>query len=328
MSIDEVARKAGVSTATVSRVMNGSPSVKASTRARVEAVISQEGYSANRLARNLRTAESRLLLTMVPDFSNPFYAEIVKGIDSVARKNGYHLLLCDTGASLTAERTYFDMLRTRLADGAICLDPDSTQRAMASETRKLQWVACCEFDPKGPVPYVGINNAKAAQDAVRYLVERGRRNIAFINSDERFLYARQRKDGYMAALAQAGLTPFEGAIVKTEGLTFDDGRRVATRLLANPTRPDAIFAVSDTLAIGAMQALHEAGLRVPEDVAVIGFDNVPLAAMVQPALTTIAQPMFRLGENAALLLLERMRDPGMPPVGTLLDHELIIRGSA
>ncbi|MGF6696762.1 LacI family repressor for deo operon, udp, cdd, tsx, nupC, and nupG [Paraburkholderia sp. MM5496-R1] len=328
MSMDEVAKKAGVSTATVSRVMNGSRSVKASTRARVEAIISQEGYTANRLARNLRTAESRLLITMVPDFSNPFYAEIVKGIDAVARRHGYHLLLCDTGASLTEERTYFDMLRTHLADGAICLDPDSTQRALASENSLLQWVACCEFDPKGSVPYVGIDNAKAARDAVKYLVERGRRRIAFINSDERFLYARQRKVGYMTALSEAGLTPYDGAIVKTDGLTFDDGRRVAKRLLASAIKPDAIFAVSDTLAIGAMQAVHELGLRVPQDVAVIGFDNIPLATMVQPALTTIAQPMFRLGENAANLLLERMRDPSTPALGTLLDHELVIRNSA
>lgn len=328
MSIDEIARKAGVSTATVSRVLNGLPSVKASTRARVEAVISHEGYTVNRLARNLSTGESRLLLIMVPDFGNPFYAEIVKGIDSVARRHGYYLLLCDTGANLAAERTYFDMLRTRLADGAISLDPDSTQRALAAETSKLQWVACCEFDPKGPVPYVGIDNAKAARDAVKFLIERGRRKIAFINSDERFLYARQRREGYLAGLNEAGLAPYEGAITQIDGLSFDDGRRVAKQLLAAPTRPDAIFAVSDTLAIGAMQAIHEAGLRVPQDIAIVGFDNVPFASMVQPGLTTIAQPMFRLGENAAKLLLERVRAPNTPPVGTLLEHELVIRGSA
>lgn len=328
MSIDEVAKKAGVSTATVSRVMNGSRSVKASTRAKVEAIISQEGYTANRLARNLRTAESRLLIAMVPDFSNPFYAGIVEGIDAVARRNGYHLLLCNTGANLAEERTYFDMLRTRLADGAICLDPASTQRELATENSQLHWVACCEFDPDGAVPYVGIDNEKAAGDAVRYLIGRGRRRIAFINSDERFLYARQRKKGYIGALTEAGIAPYEGAVVRTDGLTFDDGKRMAKRLMAGATKPDAIFAVSDTLAIGAMQAIHEMGMRVPQDVAIVGFDNVPLAAMVPPGLTTIGQPMFRLGENAAHLLLERMREPRTPAIGTLLEHELVIRGSA
>jgi DNA-binding LacI/PurR family transcriptional regulator len=328
MSIDEVARKACVSTATVSRVLNGSKAVKASTRARVEAVIAAEGYSANLLARNLRTAESRLLLTMVPDVGNPFYAEIVRGIAAVTRRNGYNILLCDTGADPSAERAYFDMLRTRLADGAICLDPDTAQRAFGSASESLRWVACCEFDPKGPVPYVGIDNAAAAQTVMKYLIGRGYKRIALINSDERFLYARERRNGYLDSLRNAGLAPFDGAIQNTQGLSFDDGRRVTARLLAGSVRPDAIFAVSDTLAIGAMRAVRDAGLSVPGDVAVVGFDNVPFAAMVEPGLTTVAQPMFRLGENAAKLLLERIRNPDQPLISTLLEHELVIRGSA
>lgn len=328
MSIIAIAKRAGVSVATVSRVLNDSPAVRLKTSERVKAVIAELGYSPNLLGRQLRTAESRLLLTMVPDFSNPFYAEIVQGIDTVARREGYNVLLCNTGASLPTERTYFDMLRNRLTDGAICLDPDSIQCALAEDTGDLCWVACCEFDPKGNVPYVGIDNAGAAFDAVSYLIGRGHRNIALLNSDTRYMYARQRQQGYLDALQAAGLTAPEGSVINAAGLSFDDGRLAARQLLQSGVKPDAIFAVSDTLAIGAMRELRELGLRVPEDVAVMGFDNVPISTMVQPELTTVAQPMRQLGETAVTLLLQRMRNPTASVDGVLIKHQLVIRGSA
>ena len=328
MSIIAIAKRAGVSTATVSRVINDSSSVRPETRKRVEAVIAKLGYRPNLLARNLRTSQSRLLLTLVPDFGNPFYAEIVRGLDSVARQEGYHVLLCDTSAGLSDERTYFDLLRNHMADGAICLDPDTIQKTLAAEMVDLCWVACCEFDPGAPVPFVGIDNAQAAFDAVTYLIGRGHRRIAFINSDERFLYSRQRRKGYLDALLAAGLEPPEGGIMTTLGLTYGHGRRAVADMLSGGLRPDAVFAVSDTLAIGAMHGLRDAGLSVPTDVAVMGFDNIPLSTMVQPELTTVAQPMWQIGETAATLLLQRMRNPKADVAGVVLKHQLVIRGSA
>lgn len=325
MSVQDIARRAGVSTATVSRVLNDSQLVRPGTRARVEAVIAELGYQPNILARNLRTAESRMLLTMVPDFSNPFYAEIVRGIDAVAHREGYYVLLCDTGAELPAERTYFNLLRNRLADGAICLDPDTAQHALAQELGNLCWVACCEFDPDDAVPYVGIDNRRAAFDAVTHLIERGRRRIVLINSDERYLYARQRRKGYEAALAAAGLEPLPQ--VQTLGLAFEDGLSRVAELLGSGARFDAIFAVSDTLAIGAMRGLRDAGLSVPRDVSVVGFDNIPISLMVEPQLTTVEQPMKRLGETAAALLLKHLREPETPAGGLLLEHRLVVRDS-
>ncbi|MFC0337842.1 transcriptional regulator, LacI family [Kushneria avicenniae] len=328
MSINKVAREAGVSIATVSRVINNTGAVRPSTRERVEAAIATLGYSANRLARNLRTAESRLILVLVPDYSNPFYAGIVRGIDAEAGRRGYHMLLCDTGADPDAQRTYLELLTNRMADGAICLDPDSIQALTGEQTRHLPWVACCEFDAASGVPWVGIDNARAATDAVRFLIERGRRHIAMIGGDERFMYARERRRGYLTALEEAGLTPPPGSPLDTFEPDFDDGYRLTTRLLSASPRCDALFAASDPLAVGAMQAVHDAGLKVPDDIAIIGFDNIPLAAMVRPRLTTVAQPMQRLGENAARLLLEQLNDPELPPAGTLLEHELIVRESA
>jgi DNA-binding LacI/PurR family transcriptional regulator len=329
-----------VSVATVSRVLNGHANVRRETRERVLAEIASSGYRVNELARNLRTAESRLLLTMVPDFGNPFYAEIVRGIDAVARQHGYFMLLCDTGADEGRERGYFDLLRRRRADGAICLDPATVQQALAAAlaaesaaesaagSALLPWVACCEFDPAVGVPYVGIDNYRAAGDAVRHLIARGRRRIALINSDEQYLYARQRRDGYLHALREAGLDARDAWRVNVHCLDYDAGAQAAAALMRDACAPDAIFAVSDTLAVGVINGLRGAGRRVPDDVAVVGFDDLALSAQIDPPLTTIAQPMRELGETAARLLLQRLADPRADVRGELLPHRLVVRASA
>ncbi|WP_310630257.1 LacI family DNA-binding transcriptional regulator [Paraburkholderia sp.] len=333
-SIASVARRAGVSVATVSRVLNGHANVRPATRERVLAEIETSGYRVNELARNLRTAESRLLLTMVPDFGNPFYAEIVRGIDSVARQHGYFMLLCDTGADAGRERGYFDLLRRHRADGAICLDPATVQQAnrAAAHEPALPWVACCEFDPAAGVPYVGIDNFAAARDAVRHLIARGRRRIALINSDDHYQYAQQRRDGYLAALAEAGIEPREAWRVNLNCLDYDAGAQASAALMqqrgSRAAKPDAIFAVSDTLAVGVVNGLRGTGWAVPEDVAVVGFDDIALAAQIDPPLTTIAQPMRALGETAACLLLKRLADPRASVPGVLLPHRLVVRQSA
>ncbi|TDV34684.1 LacI family transcriptional regulator [Paraburkholderia caballeronis] len=326
-SIAGVAQRAGVSVATVSRVLNGHANVRPATRERVLAEVEASGYRVNELARNLRTAESRLLLTMVPDFGNPFYAEIVRGIDALARQHGYFMLLCDTGADEGRERSYFDLLRRHRADGAICLDPATVQHALAAESTALPWVACCEFDPAVGVPYVGIDNYRAAGDAVRHLIARGRRRIALINSDEHYLYAQQRRDGYLDALRDAGLDARDAWRVNVHCLDYDAGAKAAAALMRDGEAPDAIFAVSDTLAVGVINGLRGVGRRVPDDVAVVGFDDLALSAQIDPPLTTIAQPMRELGETAARLLLQRLADPRASVPGVLLPHRLVVRRS-
>jgi DNA-binding LacI/PurR family transcriptional regulator len=334
-SISAVAVRAGVSVATVSRVLNDSGGVRPRTREKVLAAVAELGYSMNHLARNLRTAASRLLLTMVPDVGNPFYAQIVRGIDGVAREHGYFMLLCDTGADAGRERSYFELLRTRRADGAICLDPDTIQQALAGELNDgagglagLPWVACCEFDPDGQVPYVGIDNRAAAGEAVAHLIGLGHRRIGLINSDQRYLYARQRRLGYDEAMAAAGLGVDPAWRQTVDSLDYAAGSAATLAMMAQADAPTAIFAVSDTLAIGVLSALRRLGRRVPEDVAVVGFDDISLAAQVAPGLSTVAQPMLELGASAARLLLRRLADPALRVPGMLLPHRLVVRGSS
>jgi DNA-binding LacI/PurR family transcriptional regulator len=328
LSIAGVAEQAGVSVATVSRVLNGHSNVRPATRDKVLAAVATSGYRVNELARNLRTAESRLLLTMVPDVGNPFYAEVIRGIDVVARQHGYFMLLCDTGADPGRERSYFDLLRRRRADGAICLDPATVQQALAEESNALPWVACCEFDSSVGVPYVGIDNYRAAGDAVRHLLARGHRRIALINSDDHYLYAQQRQRGYLDALREAGIEPDERWRINVNSLDYEAGASAAALLMTLADAPTAVFAVSDTLAIGVISGLRSVGKRVPDDVAVAGFDDISLAAQIDPPLTTIAQPMRELGETAARLLLQRLANPLENVPGVLLPHRLVVRKSA
>jgi len=327
-SISAVALHAGVSVATVSRVMNDMDGVRPGTREKVMASVTALGYRLNHLARNLRTAASRLLLTMVPDVGNPFYSEIVRGIDSVAREHGYFVLLCDTGAEAGRESAYFDLLRTHRADGAICLDPDTVQHALANESNVLPWVACCEFDPGIAVPYVGVDNYRAAGDAVRHLIARGHTRIGLVNSDQRYRYARERQRGYLDALQSAGLQARPEWRRQVDSLDYDAGKHATLQMMAQPDAPTAVFAVSDTLAIGALSALRQLNKRVPEEVAVVGFDDIAIAAQTWPALTTVAQPMRALGETAARLLLQRLADPEATVQGVLLPHQLVQRESS
>ncbi len=328
ISIKVVAERAGVSVATVSRVLNDHDAVREETRSQVRRVIDELGYQTNHLARNLRTARSGLVLVTVPDLRNPFYGRVVEGIAERLQPLGYHTLLCDTRQRTTQATNHLQLILQRKVDGAICLDPYTVHRSLAEDLHDLPWVACCEYDEGMQVPHVGIDNFAAARDAVRYLLDRGHRRIAMIGYDQSFLFARQRRAGYEAALEQAGVAPDPHLLRVAPGLGFDDGADTMRSLCQLRERPTAVFAVSDTLAIGALRAARGAGLQVPRDLAVVGFDDIDFAAQTDPALTTVAQPMEALGRAAAAILVQRLTRPDEPAISQTLAHELRVRASA
>ncbi|MEK8026908.1 LacI family DNA-binding transcriptional regulator [Ideonella sp. BYS139W] len=321
-SISAVAALAGVSTATVSRVLNRSKPVNAETQQRVEAAVSQLGYRANPFARSLTSGESRLILVLTPDFLNPFFAEIVQGIESVTRRSGYSILL-----SQASDTAPLDTVYERLVDGVISLAHLRDPKALSGTDRKhnLPWVACSEFRPDDDIPYVSIDHRQGAIDAVQYLLNRGHRRIALLTAAEDYTWARQRRIGYEETLRRAGLTVDPALIRVARGTEYADGIEAVGGLLSLQDLPTAIFAVADTLAIGAIKALRRAGRRVPEDVAVVGFDNLHLAQVFEPSLTTIAQPMRELGQAAVELLLGQLA--GEKPVSRMLPHTLVVRES-
>lgn len=321
-SISAVAELAGVSTATVSRVLNQSKPVSAQTRERVEAAVAQLGYRANPFARSLMSGQSRLILVLVPDFANPFFAEIVQGIESMTRRHGYNILLLHAQGNEP-----LDAACERLADGVICLAHVQGPGRLSDGGRAstLPWVACSEFMPDQGGTYVSIDHRQAAVDAVQYLLNRGHRRIALLTADEEYAWARQRRAGYEETLLRAGLQVDPTYVRLARGTDYADGIEAAGGLLTLRELPTAVFAVSDTLAIGAIKALRRAGRRVPDDVAVVGFDNVPLSQVFEPSLTTIAQPMRELGCAAAELLLEQLS--GARPASRTLPHTLVVRDS-
>lgn len=300
-SITAVAALAGVSIATVSRVLNRSKPVNAETRERVEAAVAQLGYQANPFARSLTSGESRLILVLVPGFANPFFAEIVQGVESVTSRSGYNIVL-----SVLPDGAPLDPVYRRLIDGVISMAHVQDPEALVGAGRELPWVACSEFMPDSGVPYVSIDHRQAAVDAVQYLLNRGHRRIALLHAHEDYAWAQQRRAGYEIALTRAGVALDPALIRVARGTDYADGIEATGGLLSLQAPPTALFAVSDTLAIGAIKAFRRAGRRVPDDVAIVGFDNVPLSEVFEPSLTTIAQPMRELGATAAELLLERL----------------------
>ncbi|WP_259270947.1 LacI family DNA-binding transcriptional regulator, partial [Klebsiella pneumoniae] len=255
--MQKIARLAGVSVATVSRVLNNSDTVKAKNRERVLQAIKESNYQPNLLARQLRTARSNMILVMVSNIANPFCAEVVKGIEEEAEKNGYRILLCNSGSDLARSTSGLQLLSGKMVVGII------TMTALSSLP-----VQCAEYADTGSISCVGINDVEAAQGAVSRLADSGRRRIALINHDLSYRYARLRERGYKSVLHVHGLAYQQ--VTYAQDLSAAAGKRAMEQLLSQDEKPDAVFAVSDSLAAGALRAIAQAGLRVPEDIAVIG----------------------------------------------------------
>lgn len=324
-TIQEVAKKAGVSVATVSRVINHPERVAVKTRERVEKTIEQLNYEPSILGRNLRKSESRLILVLIPSIANPFYTEIINGIEDTVIKHGYNILLCQTESNPKRAMIYFNLIRNRMADGIISMDPtvDINHLNKLNETYPI--IQCSEYDENGTISYVTIDSELAAYEAVNYLIGIGHEKIAFINSDEKYLYARQRRAGYERAFRENNLLVDPELIYYADGIGFELGENVVRDILNRADRPTAIFAVSDILAVGALREFSLNNVRVPEDIALVGFDKINLSSMTYPTLTTIAQPMYEMGCISAQMIINKIN--GKKVENVILEHKLVVRES-
>ena len=318
MSIQKIARLAGVSVATVSRVLNNSDTVKAKNRERVLQAIKESNYQPNLLARQLRTARSNMILVMVSNIANPFCAEVVKGIEEEAEKNGYRILLCNSGSDLARSTSGLQLLSGKMVDGIITMNALSSLPELTTMIGDAPWVQCAEYADNGSISCVGINDVDAAQGAVSRLVDGGRRRIALINHDLSYRYSRLRERGYKSVLHVRELDYQQ--VIYASDLSAAAGTKAMETLLAQEEKPDAVFAVSDSLAAGA--------LRVPEDIAVVGFDGTELAEVVSPQLTTVEQPSREIGRTAVTLLMKRIDNPDAAVERVMMDWRVISRASA
>ena len=242
-NIQQVAKQAGVSVATVSRVLNGQNTVSSKTRIKVEEAINNLNYEPSMLGRNLRNSESRILLILIPSISNPFYLEIIKGIEQVALSQNYNILLCETDSNPEKENIYFDLVRKKMADGIISMDPAVNIETLKELAERYAIIQCSEYNLDSGIPYVSIDNEEASYRAVKHLIQIGHKKIALMNSDEKFLYARQREMGYQRALKEHGITLNEDYIIYTKHLGFEHGQQAMKKILAIKDRHSDICSI-------------------------------------------------------------------------------------
>ena len=323
-SIKDVAALAGVSTATVSRALSQPDKVTEKTRERVLKAVKASGYRMNTAARQFRRQRTETVLVVVPDIGNPFFSNIIQGIESFAQKNNYRVLLGETDQGGSESQSYANYMRQRHADGAILLTADSVENFI-DESGDRPVVMACEYLPKCPCPTVRIDNAKAAEDAVVHLLNLGHKHIAYINGPPGSPLSRDRLKGYRRALKKAGVTPDKNLIL-TGDYGPESGYRCAQQLLALASPPTAIFTASDPMAIGVMRAAGESGYNIPGDLSLVGFDDIRFADFMTPGLTTVHQPRELIGSTAMAQLLQLLQ--GNEAVNdTVLTHELVVRGS-
>ncbi|KKO53818.1 hypothetical protein XI25_11350 [Paenibacillus sp. DMB20] len=326
MTIQEVARLAGVSVATVSRVLNGSPLVKDDTREKVMSVIRKFDYQPNLQGRALRRSETMKVLVLTPRIDWPFFADVVQGLEDRAKQDGYYVLVCPTSNHKNREEELFQMLQNKLADGVITFSSTLTEEKLSALGQKYSIVQCCEIKEASFTCAVSIDDEAAAYDAVRHFIEAGHRDIALIGGPSNINSTHLRLQGYRRALAQYDI-PVRKEWIKLGDGRYDDGVALTNELLQLSESPSAIFCLNDSVAVGCVNAIKINGRTVPDEIAVIGFDNTREATMSLPALTTVHQPKYDLGYTAMNLLIHNMTSEDKNYERVTLPHRLVERES-
>lgn len=329
-TLEGIAKVAGVSRSTVSRVINEEPNVREDVRERVWRVVEELSYHPNAAARSLARHHSQILGVVIPQavtfiFGDPFFPTLLQGISDAASEKDYHLMLSMLSERSAEKDFYRRALRSRMLDGVLissALFDDPMIPQLIKDHTPFVVVGRTPQYPE--VSYVDVDNRHGGQTATAHLIRQGRRRIAVITGPLRTIPSTDRLDGYQLALTEAGL-PVDKSLI-AEGDFTEVGGYVAMQKLL-PEKPDAVFASSDLMALGALRAMRQVGICVPDDIALIGFDDAQVAAYMEPPLTTIRQPVYTLGATAFGLLLQLLESDTHDPLRTILPIELVVRRS-
>ncbi|MGQ9780116.1 MAG: LacI family DNA-binding transcriptional regulator [Bacillota bacterium] len=323
--IKDVAQAAGVSVATVSRVLNGSEKVGPETRQRVLQAIERLRYTPDASAKALRSRRTNLIGVVIPDVSSIYYLELLKGIENTAIESNYNLIICDAQNSALRETEYMKLLSSRRVDGFIIVNTLMPEEEVAGLARRgFPFVLIGRVFKSADVSSILVDNRTGASQAVEHLIQHGHKRIAYIHGmfhpddEERFVT-------YRKTLAEHGMA-FDPQLVERGHFTEEGGAQALQRLLQK-TEFSAVFAANDEMAIGAMEKARQLGIRVPEDLAIVGFDNIRLARHVIPGLTTVEMPKYQLGAMAAKKLLETLANEHIVYERVVLKTELVVRQS-
>ena len=323
-TIYDVAQLAGVSTATVSRALNGTGQIAPATRVAIAAAVAKLGYRPNTIARSLVTKSTETIAFLLPDITNPFYAELVAGIQEYALAHDHTMLLCTTEGNAEREEQYLELLRSKQVDGALVdglvLPPDRIARFVKDGFP----IVCLDRDIAAKsIPVVQVDNRLGGRLATDYLLGLGHRHIAHVTGAKALQISQDRLAGFRDAQTDPGLR------LIVEGDFTEAGGYEATRdLIGSGVDFTAVFAANDLSALGVITALVESGRRVPQDVSVVGFDDLRLSAYTSPPLTTIRQPAFEIAQRATEILIDLTRGKRIRKLRHLLPPELVVRRSA
>jgi LacI family transcriptional regulator, galactose operon repressor len=326
-TIHEVARRALVSSATVSRVLSGTKFVSGELAERVWDAVRELDYHPNHVARNLRARATSTIGVVIPDIQNPFFTSLVRGIEDALQAQKFTLLLANSDGDGARERVCLDTLCAEEVAGLLVVPCNAEPGAYDHLARQGVPVVAVDRSPVGlNVDLVGVTNEEGARAAVLHLARLGWERIALIGGPLSTNVAVEREQGYCRALEEAGL-PFSPSLVERADFREEGGYRAMANLLRVTPRPTAVFVANNLMAMGALHAISDASLRVPEDIALVLFDDIPWGARVNPPLTAVVQPTYDLGVSAARILLDRILEPHRPVRRVALQTTLIVRAS-
>jgi len=328
VTIEDVAKQAGVSKATVSRVVNGNYGVSEALRKRVLAAITALGYQPDRSARRLRGTTSEILGIIIPDIQNPYFTSVVRGIEDLAYDHQMNVLLCNTDDNPVKQEAYIRVMMAERVAGLILAPSFGIAPEPLNQLAQLGTPVVLIDRSVSELPFdtVIVDNFQGAYNGTRHLIAQGHQRIAFVGGDLELSPGRERQAGYQRAMLDNGL-PADPALMQIDHFKIESGQRITHQLLSLPQPPEAIFSASNLLTLGVLKAVREAGLRIPEDLALVGFDDMPWASELYAPLTAIVQPTYELGQEAMRVLLRRRSDPDRPIQTVTLRTSLIVRES-
>lgn len=327
-TMKDVAHRAGVSTATVSHVINNSRFVGEETKNRVLHAIKELNYRPSAVARGLVTKNTCTIGIIISEQSNIFFGDVVKGVEQTFRPENYGLMVCSTSEELILEAHYFDMLLGQRVDGIIAAAISQYWSAISEAEKRYTPIVFVDrhFDSLEGF-FVGSKGMEGAYEGVKHLIERGHRKIGILSGFDRLSTMRDRFEGYSKALLDAGLELNPDWIIPSQ-LSVDGGRKAIQQLFSVKNHPTAVFVNNNLLSLGVLLEIKKMGLICPDDLAIVGFDDHPWAAVSKPALTVVKQPAKRIGEISAKVLLSKIRNEPIAETEILLDCELIVRESS
>ncbi|MFT2008884.1 LacI family DNA-binding transcriptional regulator [Pontibacter sp. 13R65] len=327
--LTDVAKAAGVSIATVSRVLNNPDSVNAATQQKVQQAIRSLNYKPSRVAQRLRSkgGNSKIIGLVLPDIQNPFYVDVIRGVEEAMYEKGYAAIMCNFAQNEDKERLYLDILQSESIDGLIVAPVHGRDQKVANMVLSGLPIICIDRGLTGvEADVVLVDNQQGAFDAISHLIKLGHQRIAYISGLPQIPTSKARLAGYEAAFKEYGLKVDE-SLIKYGDSKHESGMRLTAELLNLPTPPTALFTGNNLITLGALETIHSRGVKIPEEIALVGFDDMYWSISLNPPLTAVRQPGFEMGQRAAELLFQRIKDPSRPTVKVVFDAALQVRSS-